>query len=259
MAKVVLITGASSGIGEACARRFAKEGYDLILASRSKEKLEMLRGELSATGADVKVLPFDLRDRAAATAAIGSLDGKWANIDVLVNNAGLALGVDKEYEGNLDDWETVIDTNIKGLLMMTRLIVPGMVRRNHGHVINLGSVAGDYAYGGGSVYSATKFAVKALTDALRIELVDTCVRVTNIKPGLVETHFSNVRFHGDDTAADNVYKGIKPLVGDDIADVIFYAASAPAHVQVAEVTIMPVHQANAVVTSKDVNREENLS
>lgn len=258
MKKVVLITGATSGIGEACARRFAREGYDLILTGRNVEKLNALNEELKSQGADVKLLVFDVRNRIDATAAIESLEGKWANIDVLLNNAGLALGMDKEYEGCLEEWETVIDTNIKGLLTMTRLVVPGMVKRNRGHVINLGSVAGDAAYEGGSVYCATKFAVKALSDSLRIELVNTCVKVTNVKPGLVETNFSNTRFYGDADKADNVYKGIRPLIGDDIADVVYYAAAAPAHVQIAEVLVMPVHQANGTTTSKDVNRVDNF-
>ena len=168
-------------------------------------------------------------------------------MDVLVNNAGLALGLEKEYLGDMDDWETMIDTNIKGLLTMTRLIVPGMVERNHGHVINIGSVAGDAAYANGNVYCATKAAVKAITDGLRIDLAETAVRVTNIKPGLVETQFSVTRFHGDTERADKVYEGIKPLVGDDIADVVFYAASAPEHVQIAEVLVLATHQASGSV------------
>ena len=170
-----------------------------------------------------------------------------ASKHVLVDNAGLALGLDKEHEGSMEDWNTMIDTNIKGLLTMTRLIVPGMVGRNSGHVINIGSVAGDAAYARGNVYCATKAAVKTITDGLRIDLADTAVRVTNIKPGLVETEFSKVRFHGDEERADNVYKGIKPLTGIDIADVVFYAASAPAHVQIAEVLILATHQASGSV------------
>lgn len=188
-----------------------------------------------------------MRDADAAGKAIGSLGEEWSTIDVLVNNAGLALGLDKEHEGSMEDWNTMIDTNIKGLLTMTRLIVPGMVGRNSGHVINIGSVAGDAAYARGNVYCATKAAVKTITDGLRIDLADTAVRVTNIKPGLVETEFSKVRFHGDEERADNVYKGIKPLTGTDIADVVFYAASAPAHVQIAEVLILATHQASGSV------------
>lgn len=247
MKRIALITGASSGIGEACARKFAEGGYDLILTARRAEKLAELKAELKAEGTKVKALAFDVRDAEAAETAVDSLEPEWRKIDVLINNAGLALGLDKEYEGDPDDWNTMIDTNIKGLLTMTRLIVPGMVERNEGHVINIGSVAGDAAYAKGNVYCATKAAVKTITDGLRIDLAETAVRVTNLKPGLVETNFSNVRFHGDNQRADNVYKGITPLTGADIADVAFYAASAPKHVQIAEVLILATHQASGSV------------
>lgn len=249
--KVALITGATSGIGEACARKFANGGYDLVITGRNVDRLKTVEQQARQLGADVLALEFDVRDRKAAAAAVESLKGKWAVIDVLINNAGLALGLDKEYEGDLDDWETMVDTNVKGLLTMTRLIVPGMVERNKGHVINIGSVAGDAAYAGGSVYCATKAAVKAITDGLRIDVAHTAVRVTNVKPGLVETNFSVIRFHGDKQRADNVYKGIKPLTGDDIADVAFYAASAPEHVQVAEVLVLATHQANGTVVDRN--------
>lgn len=247
MKRIALITGASSGIGEACARKFAEGGYSLILTARRAEKLAELKAELEADGTKVKTLTFDVRDAEAAETAVDSLEPEWRKIDVLINNAGLALGLDKEYEGDPDDWNTMIDTNIKGLLTMTRLIVPGMVERNEGHVINIGSVAGDAAYAKGNVYCATKAAVKTITDGLRIDLAETAVRVTNLKPGLVETNFSNVRFHGDNQRADNVYKGITPLTGADIADVAFYAASAPKHVQIAEVLILATHQASGSV------------
>ena len=247
MKRIALITGASSGIGEACARKFAEGGYDLILTARRAEKLAELKAELEAEGTKVKTLTFDVRDAEAAETAVDSLEPEWWKINVLINNAGLALGLDKEYEGDPDDWNTMIDTNIKGLLTMTRLIVPGMVERNEGHVINIGSVAGDSAYAKGNVYCATKAAVKTITDGLRIDLAETAVRVTNLKPGLVETNFSNVRFHGDNQRADNVYKGITPLTGADIADVAFYAASAPKHVQIAEVLILATHQASGSV------------
>ncbi|MCI6758422.1 MAG: SDR family oxidoreductase [Candidatus Cryptobacteroides sp.] len=247
MKRIALITGASSGIGEACARKFAEGGYDLILTARRAEKLAELKAELEAEGTKVKTLTFDVRDAEAAETAVDSLEPEWRKINVLINNAGLALGLDKEYEGDPDDWNTMIDTNIKGLLTMTRLIVPGMVERNEGHVINIGSVAGDAAYAKGNVYCATKAAVKTITDGLRIDLAETAVRVTNLKPGLVETNFSNVRFHGDNQRADNVYKGITPLTGADIADVAFYAASAPKHVQIAEVLILATHQASGSV------------
>lgn len=249
--KIAFITGATSGIGEACARKFAEGGYDLVITGRNVEKLKAVEQQVRQLGADVLTLTFDVRDRKVATAAVESLEGKWATVDVLINNAGLALGLDKEYEGNLDDWEAMIDTNIKGLLTMTRLIVPSMVKRNKGHVINIGSVAGDAAYAGGNVYCATKSAVKAISDGLRIDVANTAVRVTNVKPGLVETNFSVIRFHGDKERADNVYKGIQPLTGDDIADVAFYAASAPEHVQIAEVLVLATHQANGTVIDRN--------
>lgn len=244
MNKVVLITGATSGIGLACARKFAANGDRLILTGRNEQQLEEIKNELDT---EVMTLAFDVRDRDEAKRQISGLPAEWQKIDVLVNNAGLALGLEPEYEGNFDDWETMIDTNIKGLLTMTRLIVPSMVERNSGHIINIGSVAGDAAYAGGNVYCATKAAVKVLSDGLRIDVADTAVRVTNLKPGLVETNFSNVRFHGDNDRAANVYKGIKPLTGDDIADMAVYAANAPAHVQIAEVLILATHQASGSV------------
>ncbi len=247
MNKIVLITGATSGIGLGCARKFADNGDKLILTGRNEQKLSEVQKELSDKGAEVITLVFDVRQREQAKQAISQLPEKWQAIDVLVNNAGLALGLEPEYQGNPDEWETMIDTNIKGLLTMTRLIVPGMVERNSGHIINIGSVAGDAAYAGGNVYCATKAAVKALTDGLRIDVADTAVRVTNLKPGLVETNFSNIRFRGDTERASNLYKGIKPLTGDDIADVAVYAANAPAHVQIAEVLILATHQASGSV------------
>ncbi len=247
MNKVVMITGATSGIGMACARKFAENGDRLILTGRNEDRLADIKKELVAQGADVLTLAFDVRDREKASQAVKTLPAEWQKIDVLVNNAGLALGLEPEFEGNLDDWETMIDTNIKGLLTMTRLVVPGMVQRNSGHIINVGSVAGDAAYAGGNVYCATKAAVKALTDGLRIDVAHTAIRVTNLKPGLVETNFSNIRFHGDTERAANVYKGVKPLTGDDIADVAVYASNAPAHVQIAEVLILATHQASGSV------------
>ena len=247
MDKIVLITGATSGIGLACARKFAENGDKLILTGRNEHRLAEIRKELAEKGTEVLTLAFDVRDREKARQYISELSDEWQKIDVLVNNAGLALGLEPEYEGDLDEWETMIDTNIKGLLTMTRLIVPGMVERNSGHIINVGSVAGDAAYAGGNVYCATKAAVKALSDGLRIDVANTAVRVTNLKPGLVETNFSNIRFHGDNDRAANVYKGIKPLTGDDIADVAVYAANAPAHVQIAEVLILATHQASGSV------------
>ena len=218
--KTVLITGASSGIGEGCARKFAMNGHRLILNGRNVEKLNAVKDELEEKyGVEVWLLPFDVRDRAAARAALDSLP----------------------------EWDVVIDTNVKALLAMTRLVVPGMVERGRGHVINMGSIAGDYAYPGGSVYCACKAAVKALSDGLRIDLVDTPIRVTNVKPGLVETNFSVVRFRGDKATADNVYEGLRPLTGDDVAEVVYFAASLPEHIQIAEVLVMPTNQATGTI------------
>ena len=242
MKKTALITGATSGIGEACARKFAEGGYNLILTARRAEKLAEIKAQLEAEGTKVRTLVFDVRDAEAAKQAIASLEPEWQTIDVLINNAGLALGLEKEYEGDPEDWNTMIDTNIKGLLTMTRLIVPAMVER---------SVAGDAAYAGGNVYCATKAAVKTITDGLRIDVAESAVRVTNVKPGLVETNFSNVRFHGDNARAENVYKGIVPLTGADIADVAFYAASAPKHVQIAEVLVLATHQGSGSVIHRE--------
>ena len=251
MTTIVFITGASSGIGAACARKFAKEGYTLILNARSIDKLQALKTELEATyGTDIILLPFDVRDRKAAAKAINSLPENYQAIDILVNNAGLALGMDKEYAGVEEDYDTMIDTNITALLMITRLVVPGMIARHKGHIINIGSVAGDAAYPGGSVYCATKAAVKVLSDGLRMDLADTPLRVTNVKPGLVETNFSLTRFAGDKERADKVYQGIKPLTGEDIAEVVYFAASAPEHVQIAEVLVLATHQASGTIVHR---------
>ena len=241
---IALVTGATSGIGEACAHRLHGAGYRVIITGRNTERLEALKGEL---GEDALPLMFDVRDREAAEATIASLPAEWQDIEVLVNNAGLALGLEKEYEGDYRDWDTMIDTNIKGLLYMTRAVVPGMVSRGQGHVVNIGSVAGDAAYANGNVYCGTKAAVKAITDGLRIDLAETPIRVTLLKPGLVETRFSEVRFHGDTERAANVYKGIVPLTGEDIADAALYAVQAPAHVQIAEMLILATHQASGSV------------
>jgi len=252
MNSIVFITGSTGGIGEACAHKFAANGARLILNGRDSGKLDALKQTLiDMYGTEVFLLPFDVRDRNAAQKAIDGLPERWQAIDILINNAGLVLGTDKEFEGDLDEWDVVIDTNIKGLLTITRLIVPGMVERKSGHIINIGSIAGDAAYAGGSVYCATKAAVKALSDGLRIDLVDTPLRVTNIKPGMVETHFSITRFRGDKSKADAVYVGLQPLTGDDIAETVYFAASAPAHVQIAEVLIMPTNQATATSVYRD--------
>lgn len=246
--KTAFITGATAGIGESCAHLFAKNGFRIVLNGRNPEKLKVLTDVL-VEKYNVPIIPvcFDVRDREAVRTAIEGLPVEVRGVDVLVNNAGLVLGVDKEHEGNLEEWDIVLDTNIKGLLNVTRLLVPYMVERETGHIINIGSIAGDAAYAGGSVYCASKAAVKALTDGLRIDLVDTPLRVTNIKPGLVETNFSITRFHGDKAAADKVYQGIRPLTGDDVAEVVYWTATAPSHIQIAEVLLLPTHQATASV------------
>ena len=239
-----MVTGATSGIGRACAERFLNAGYRVIVTGRRAEMLDEI---YSPYGSDCLRLAFDVRDRRSALDAVASLPDDWSRIDILVNNAGLALGLEPEYEGDFADWDAMIDTNIKGLLTMTRAIVPGMVARQSGHVINIGSVAGDAAYANGNVYCATKAAVKSITDGLRIDVAHTPVRVTLIKPGLVETNFSRVRFHGDDDRAAGVYQGITPLTGADIADTVLYAAEAPAHVQIAEMLVLATHQASGSV------------
>ena len=241
MKPIAMITGATSGIGRACAEKFHDAGYRVIITGRNVARLNTLK---DLWGANAYPLIFDVRDRDTAVMALKSLPPQWQEIDVLVNNAGLALGLDPEYAGDYTDWDVMIDTNIKGLLTMTREIVPGMIARGKGHIINIGSVAGDAAYANGNVYCATKAAVKAITDGLRIDVAHTPLRVTLLKPGLVETNFSNVRFHGDNERADNVYKGITPLTGADIADAALFAAQAPAHVQIAEMLILATHQAN---------------
>ena len=251
MKKIVLITGATSGIGLACAEKFAANGDKLILTGRNEHRLAEIRKNLTEKGCEVFTLAFDVKEQKKAKKFMSGLPDDWREIDVLVNNAGLALGLEAEYQGSFDDWETMIDTNIKGLLTMTRFVVPGMVERNRGHIINVGSLAGDAAYAGGNVYCATKAAVKALSDGLRIDVANTAVRVTNLKPGLVETNFSNTRFHGDTERAAKVYEGVKPLTADDIADVAVYAANAPAHVQIAEVLILATHQANSFVLARN--------
>ena len=236
----------------ACAHKFAANGYQLILNARREQPLRELADNLHRQyGTRTLVLPFDVRDREEAQRQIANLPAEWQDIDILVNNAGLALGLEKEYEGDFADWDTMIDTNIKALLSITRFVVPGMVARNRGHIINIGSVAGDAAYPNGAVYCATKAAVKTLSDGLRMDLAHTPIRVTTIKPGLVETNFSVVRFHGDKQRADNVYKGIQPLTGDDVADCVFFAASAPAHVQVAEILVLATHQASGSVIYRE--------
>jgi NADP-dependent 3-hydroxy acid dehydrogenase YdfG len=243
MAKTILITGATAGFGQAMAHRFAAEGWNLIITGRRAQRLEELKSELAP--AEVKTLAFDVRDRAACEQAVGSLTGDFAKIDVLVNNAGLALGLEPAQACDLDDWETMIDTNIKGLTYMTRAVLPGMVERDAGHVVNLGSVAGTYPYPGGNCYGGTKAFVNHFSKNLRADLLGTKVRVTNIEPGLCETEFSVVRFKGDKEAADKVYEGTQPITPVDIAECVFWTTNLPAHVNINSLEVMPVQQAFA--------------
>jgi NADP-dependent 3-hydroxy acid dehydrogenase YdfG len=248
---VVFITGASAGIGEACARAFAAEGARLLLAARRVERLHALEPELRKAGAaDIHSLALDVRNSDAVESTLASLPENWSAIDILVNNAGLSRGLDKLYAGNLRDWEEMIDTNIKGVLYVTRAVVPGMVARGHGHVVNLGSTAGEVTYPGGGVYCATKAGLKAINDGLRMDLLGTSVRVTSVDPGMVETEFSEVRFHGDKERAAKVYQGLTPLTATDVADAIVWAVSRPAHVNIAQVLLTSVDQANSLLFNR---------
>ncbi|MDU4962374.1 MAG: SDR family oxidoreductase [Sporomusaceae bacterium] len=250
--KLVFISGASSGIGQACAVAFAKAGAKLILCARSLDKIQKFAADLAAQyQTESQTLQLDVRDRQAIDQAVDSLPAAWRKIDILVNNAGLARGLEKLQQGTPSDWDEMIDTNVKGLLYLTRKVVPQMVAEQKGHIINIGSIAGIHAYPGGAVYCATKTAVKFISDGLRMDLVDTPLRVTNVQPGMVETNFSVVRFHGDQNKADGVYAGIQPLTAEDIADIVFYAASAPPHVQICEVTVTPVNQATGGIVHRN--------
>jgi 3-hydroxy acid dehydrogenase / malonic semialdehyde reductase len=250
MSQIILITGASSGIGAACVKYFAQAGAKLILAARRIEKLQQVVESLNIQPANVYLIQLDVRDRIAVESAISHLPTEWSNIDILINNAGLSRGLDKLHEANFQDWEEMIDTNIKGLLYVTRYVLPGMVQRNKGHIINIGSIAGHQTYPGGNVYCSTKAAVKSISEGLKLDLIGTQVRVTSVDPGMVETEFSNVRFHGDNQRADQVYQGLTPLTPDDIADVIFFCATRPAHVNINEVILMPVDQASATLVNR---------
>ena len=248
--KIVFITGASSGIGAACAKLFADAGAKLILAARRKERLQELVEKLNLKSSEFYLLELDVRDRKAVEFAISSLPSEWSAIDILVNNAGLSRGLDKLYEADFQDWEEMIDTNIKGLLYMTRYIVPGMVSRGAGHVINIGSIAGHQTYPGGNVYCGTKAAVKSISEGLKQDLLGSPVRVTSVDPGLVETEFSEVRFHGDSDRAKKVYQGMTPLTPDDVADVVFFCATRPSHVNINDVILMPTEQASATLVHR---------
>jgi 3-hydroxy acid dehydrogenase/malonic semialdehyde reductase len=247
--RIALITGATSGIGEATARLLARHQYRLILCGRRRERLERLREEL---GADtVQILSFDIRDREAVTSALQSLSGNWKAIDVLINNAGNAHGLDPIHKGSVDDWDAMMDINVKGLLYVSREVTPGMVERGKGHVINIGSIAGKEVYPNGNVYCASKFAVDALTRGMRMDLNPYGIKVTGIHPGMVETEFSVVRFKGDTERAASVYRGVNPLVGEDIADIIYYVLSAPDHVVLADIVVFPKDQASSTVVKRD--------
>lgn len=246
--RTVFITGASSGIGAACAHAFAASDARLLLAARRADRLQQLAAAIYARhGVEVHTLELDVRDQPAVEGAIRNLPAAWAAIDILVNNAGLSRGLDKLHEGKLADWEEMIDTNIKGLLYVSRAVIPGMVERRRGHIINIGSIAGHQVYPAGNVYSATKHAVNALTQGMRMDLLGTQVRVSTVDPGMVETEFSQVRFHGDEARAAKVYQGLTPLTPDDVADAVVYCATRPAHVNINEIIIMPTAQATATL------------
>jgi 3-hydroxy acid dehydrogenase / malonic semialdehyde reductase len=248
----IFITGASSGIGKAAAVAFAREGARLLLCARRIDRLAELKLDLIRDyGVDVLTFELDVRDLRGVQDALSALPDNWKEIDILVNNAGLSRGLDKLQEGSYDDWEEMIDTNVKGLLYVTKEIVPGMIERGRGHIINIGSIAGHEVYPKGNVYCASKHAVDAITKGLRMDLVDTPLRVSTIDPGLVETEFSIVRFHGDESKAAPVYKGLKPLTPEDVAETIVWVASRPDHVQIAEVIIFPTAQAAAAVVHRD--------
>jgi len=247
----VLITGASSGIGYSCAARFAEAGARLILAARRKEKINKLAADLRKEyGTESIAIELDVRDQKAVQKAVNGLPDAWKAIDVLVNNAGLSRGLDKLHEGRIDDWEEMIDTNVKGLLYVSRAVIPGMVERKKGMVINIGSIAGHEVYPKGNVYCATKYAVDALTKGMRLDLVDSPVRVCSVDPGLVETEFSMVRFHGDTARARTVYENITPLTPDDIAEVVVFCATRPPHVTLADVLVLPTHQASTTLVHR---------
>jgi NADP-dependent 3-hydroxy acid dehydrogenase YdfG len=251
MKKTVLITGATAGIGLSTAHLFARNNYKLIITGRRKDRLEELERDLkSRYNTDILSLSFDVRNLNEVEEKLGKLTGKWKEIDILVNNAGLAVGLSHIDKGVVDDWERMIDTNIKGLLYVTRIISPLMVERNKGHILNIGSIAGKEVYENGNVYCATKYAVDALSKAMRIDLVKNNIKVTNIAPGMVDTEFSLVRFKGDEDKAKIPYNGMKPLTGDDIADVIYYCATLPEHVNINDVLIMPASQASATVVDR---------
>lgn len=245
---LVLITGATSGIGKSTAELFAKHGYDLIITGRRSDRLQSVKQDLEKLGVSVLTLCFDIRKLNELRAAIASIPSEMKQIDILVNNAGLASGLSTLQDGDIDDWEKMIDTNVKGLLYITREIAPLMVESKKGHIINIGSIAGKEVYPNGNVYCATKHAVDALNKGMRIDLLPHGIKVTSINPGMIETEFSVVRFHGDEERAKKVYEGLNPLTPEDIAETIYWTATRPAHVNINELTIMPTSQATATNT-----------
>ena len=249
--KIVMVTGASSGIGAASAEQFARQGARLILIARRAGRLEAVTASLQQQyGASILPITLDITDHDAIKHAIESLPEAWQAIDLLLNSAGLAAGLDKLYQADIADWEAMIDTNVKGLLYMTRYVVPGMVARNKGHIINIGSIAGHQTYANGGVYCGSKAAVRSISQGLKLDLTGTAVRVTSIDPGMVNTEFSLVRFKGDNHRADNVYNGMTPLTPDDIADTILWCATRPAHVNIAEILLFPTEQSSATVVHR---------
>jgi NADP-dependent 3-hydroxy acid dehydrogenase YdfG len=250
--KIAFITGASSGIGEACAIRFAREGYSLILNARRKERIDELAYKLKDDfGVKVLNLVFDVRNKEAVFAQIAALPLEWKNIDVLINNAGLAMGLSDLHEGDTEDWEQMIDTNVKGLLYVSKAVIPGMIERKKGHIVNIGSIAGKETYLKGNVYCATKHAVESLSKAMRMELLPHNIRVSLVNPGATNTEFSQVRFKGDKNKADSIYKGYLPLTGDDIARCILFCTELPEHVNINDMLIMPTAQATAGLFFKE--------
>jgi 3-hydroxy acid dehydrogenase / malonic semialdehyde reductase len=251
MNKIAMITGATSGIGEACAIMLSKNGYNLIVTGRREQRLKNMAKKLQNNNVDIKILSFDVRDRKASKEAWDSLPDEWKSVDVLVNNAGLAAGVDPIQDGDWNDWEQMIDTNVKGLLTVTQLIIPGMIGRKRGHIINVSSIAGSEVYANGNVYCASKHAVHALTKGMRIDLLPYNIKVSSISPGMVETEFSIVRYHGDKEKADKVYEDLTPLNANDVADAVKFMVTRPAHVNVNDMLLMPTAQASAVYNYRD--------
>jgi serine 3-dehydrogenase len=249
--KIVFVTGASSGIGESTAQAFAAQGAKILMCARRAERLEKLAQTLEFEyGVAVHYFRLDVRDQAAVDEAVAGLPPEWRAIEVLVNNAGLSRGLDKLPQGLLDDWEEMIDTNVKGLLYVSRAVIPGMIERGRGHIVNIGSIAGHEVYPGGNVYCATKFAVRALSKGLRLDLSGTPIRVSEVAPGMAETEFSIVRFHGDAERAGKVYQGLTPLAPDDVADAVVWCATRPLHVNVSEVVVMPTAQASTMLVHR---------